>query len=259
MFNKLLFNRNAYDRSVGSPSLTSTISTYGSMQLKLIISSTVPLRQISSNGDMSCKITMRQHVSSNIVGSGKLDNTDVLLRMKLQVNRIQGLGDFIPSIGVRVPIKGNVSGNGNILTDNRFRALQYINGNIKSYGNIEPQLMLQTNNPADIGGNSNMYGAVSLLVPLMISLNGKSLMTLRRLGGLNENILEFEDINLLPGETMTIDTELLKVMFGMREDVSSVTSDSIFFELSPGENELVISTDSNSELDVSVIWQNRWL
>ena len=57
----------------------------------------------------------------------------------------------------------------------------------------------------------------------------------------------------------TIDTDLLQVLFGSIEDVSAVTSDSVFFELNPGENEILISTDSVTTLDVTAIWQNRWL
>ena len=96
-------------------------------------------------------------------------------------------------------------------------------------------------------------------MPITIDVTGSGEMTLRRLSAIDESILELININLLPGEVVTIDTDLLQVLFGSIEDVSAVTSDSVFFELNPGENEILISTDSVTTLDVTAIWQNRWL
>ena len=84
-------------------------------------------------------------------------------------------------------------------------------------------------------------------------------MTLRRLSVLNENIIELIGIEFAPGDTIIIDTDLLQVLFGSKEDVSSVTSDSVFFELNPGENEITIDVDAETVLDITAVWQNRWL
>ena len=100
---------------------------------------------------------------------------------------------------------------------------------------------------------------LALHLPLIIKMEGIGEFILRRLGALNENVLELNGINLRPGEEVTIDTDLLSVFFGYTEDVSSVTTDSVFFELSPGENDVVIDTNTGEMMMVTVIWQNRWL
>ena len=104
-----------------------------------------------------------------------------------------------------------------------------------------------------------MKSTVNFPMPIAMGITGFGEMTLRRLSAIDESILELININLLPGEVVTIDTDLLQVLFGSIEDVSAVTSDSVFFELNPGENEILISTDSVTTLDVTAIWQNRWL
>ena len=104
-----------------------------------------------------------------------------------------------------------------------------------------------------------MVPRVSLGLPLTIGMKGQGSAMLRRLSGLNENAIELIGINLLPGETVTIDTDLLQVLVGLVEDVSSVTTESVFFELNPGENEIIIDVDSASKMDIVTIWQNRWL
>ena len=122
-----------------------------------------------------------------------------------------------------------------------------------------PNPVLSTAMNGIIDGSGRLSSTVSLLLPLTIVQRGQGNLVLRRLGALNENVIELIGINLLPGETITIDTDLLQVLFGPIEDVSSITNESVFFELNPGENEIAIDIDSNSTLDVVAIWQNRWL
>ena len=76
---------------------------------------------------------------------------------------------------------------------------------------------------------------------------------------MNENVIELIGLNLMPGESVTIDTDLLQVLLGAVEDVSSVTAESVFFELNPGLNDITVSTDVDGQIDVTAIWQNRWL
>ena len=81
------------------------------------------------------------------------------------------------------------------------------------------------------------------------------------------SVLDLRNISLLPGETITIDTDSMVVLFGLVHDVSSLTSDSEFFELDKGTNELrfdwTYEANPNpipeNELEVTIIWQNRWL
>ena len=59
----------------------------------------------------------------------------------------------------------------------------------------------------------------------------------------------------------------MTVLFGVNHDVSSLTDESIFFELNEGTNELKFEISYEiqpnplpaNELDTTLIWQNRWL
>ena len=259
MFNKLLFNRNAYDRSIDLPSLSSTILSSGSIKLKLVAVSPVTIRPITANGSMTCGLVMRQNLDIQMSGISMVDIDGFLLHLRMQLNRMSGNGHLDPDFSVKTPLRAALIGDGSTSMDHRFRMIQYMEGHMKSSGKIAPGLVVKTAMNIDLDGLSNVDGDLILSLPLLISQSGFGNINLRRLSELNENILELSNINLLPGETVTIDTGLLQVLFGMTEDVSSVTSDSVFFELSPGENEIAISTDSGSKVDVVAIWQNRWL
>ena len=259
MFNKLLFNRNAYDRSIDLPSLSSIILSSGSIKLKIVAVFSLTIKPITANGSMVCGLVMMQNMNIKLNGASIIQMDDFLLALKMKLNQMSGIGYIEPKINIRSPLKVSISGIGDTKIDNRLRLIQYMEGIIKSVGNITPDLVMRMSMFVDFDGSSDMSEEIILTLPLISLQAGKGDTSLRRLSELNENILELSNINLLPGEMVTIDTGLLQVLFGMLEDVSSVTSDSIFFELSPGENEILISTDSDSELDVVAIWQNRWL
>src|SRR5574344_875375 len=97
---------------------------------------------------------------------------------------------------------------------------------------------------------------IAFQLPIALYVGGKGEFILRRIGAFNENVIELIGIDFKPGDTITIDTDLLQVLFGPIEDVSSVTTDSEFFELNPGENEIIIDMDALSDMDVTAIWQN---
>lgn len=136
---------------------------------------------------------------------------------------------------------------------------QNVVGALNGYGVIGVGVVMQSQIPMQVSGGGGIVSNVVLQLPLGVQMSGSGGLILNRIGARNENVLELIGINLLPGETVTIDTDLLQVLFGTREDVGAVTSDSVFFELFPGANEIVVSTDTDQILDVTAIWQNRWL
>ena len=173
---------------------------------------------------------------------------------------LSGVGKIVSDTNVRTPFRASLTGDSAMHIDNRIYLLQHMNCNIIGEGQFRaPFVMRNYISSVDFLGFSTLQGNASMLLPLIVESQGVGEFELRRLGALNESILELMDINLLPGDTITIDTDLLQVLIGSREDVSSVTNDSVFFELYPGENEVKISTDTNNKLGVTAIWQNRWL
>lgn len=259
MFDKLLFNRNAFDRDVSSAAISSNITASGSIKINLVLQSPITVRPMAGISRMTCGIIMRQHMEFHVNGGGIMAIENLILGMKINPIRLSGSGHIQPFFHVRTPFKGNFTGSGTMKLDNRFLLLQFMDINIGGTGKMSMDFIMHSAIPVNLEGWSDLNGSVSLWLPIGMNIQGQGELMLRRLSALNENILELDGINLLPGESVTIDTDLLQVLFGAKEDVSSVTNDSIFFELNPGENEVTISVDSDTLLDVVAIWQNRWL
>ena len=260
MFNKILFNRNAFDRSVSSSSISMPLAGSSLLRTQLIIRSQMPINPINGLGNMSCNMIMRQQIGSAITSTGTLTNNLMYLRLSLSPVRFSGSGILTPKFSIHTPFRGNLSGMSVMNINNRLYFLQCLEPALVGKGIFNTQFIMHTEiEPVDFSGKSIVASRAAFFMPLQIDIIGSGGLILRHLSAVNENILELIDMNLLPGETVTIDTDLLQVLLGAKEDVSIVTSDSIFFELNPGENEVSISTDSDTTLDVTAVWQNRWL
>lgn len=148
---------------------------------------------------------------------------------------------------------------------------------ISSYGNMIADFDITYNLEISIGGSGGVGGQnaeefldLELLTPLFISLVGASKIEVIQLGNTDISYIYLEGLDLAPGEEIVIDTDLLITIINGIYDVSGITSDSVFFELGPGINELIFypeydnypefySDPLGNELDISLIWQNRWL
>lgn len=202
---------------------------------------------------------MKQSMSGTFSGSSEVEPITTVLGLRLPSTSIKGTGSFTPRISVATPFKGSLNGSGASGVNNKIYFIQNFAPTIPAGGTLETKFVMQTSISINLSGGSSLKSTVTFPMPIPIDVAGSGEMTLRRLSAIGESILELININLLPGEVVTIDTDLLQVLFGSIEDVSAVTSDSVFFELNPGENEILISTDSVTTLDVTAIWQNRWL
>ena len=211
---------------------------------------------------LTCKLIMKQSMSGTFVGSSEVKPDTTVLGLRLPSTTIKGTGSFAPRISVATPFRGSFNSAGALGINNKIYFIQRFAPTIPAGGTLETKFVMQTPITINLSGGSSLKSTVYFPMPIMpiaMGITGFGEMTLRRLSAIDESILELININLLPGEVVTIDTDLLQVLFGSIEDVSAVTSDSVFFELNPGENEILISTDSVTTLDVTAIWQNRWL
>lgn len=209
---------------------------------------------------MAVGLVMRQNVGLAINGVGDIFNSELRLRHNIYP-KFSGSGAIENNFSVKIPFRGSLSGSSSFGLSNRVFFYQVIGAALKGSGSFKDGLRLKTelNNIKFSGSGKMVDNRMALWLPIPHEMSGSGEMVLRRLGALNENVIELLGINLLPGETVTIDTDLLQVLIGSKEDVSSITTDSVFFELNPGENEITISTDSDGPLGVTTIWQNRWL
>lgn len=258
MFDKILFDRNAFDRSVSSDSIDVTIVGSGRLDVKLVMRTDVPMLPFRGAGDMLTTLVAQQRLGIQMAATGGIAETEIILRLPLTA-KFSGAGVMVPNMALRTPTPVKFSGAGAFAISNQMVLYQYMIGALSGSGSFIPKLVARTEIPTMFNGSGEMNATPILRLPLSIPLKGSGEMILRRIGARNENVIELIDINLLPGETIIIDTDLLQVWFGIREDVSAITPESVFFELFPGDNELTVDTDTEEKLDITTIWQNRWL
>ena len=259
MFNKNMFNRNAFNRSVSLSNISIPMMSTNSLTLQLIVRVMISHQPFAGSSALTCKLIMKQSMSGAFSGSSEVKPIVTVLRLRLPATIIKGTGSFTPRISVATPFKGSFKGSGVLGVNNKIYFIQKFTPTIPAGGTMETKIVMQTSMVINLSGGSSLKSTVRLPMSIPISITSSGGTILRRLSAIDESILELININLLPGEVVTIDTDLLQVLFGSIEDVSAVTSDSVFFELNPGENEILISTDSVTTLDVTAIWQNRWL
>jgi len=109
----------------------------------------------------------------------------------------------------------------------------------------------------------------TLVLELEIRMGGDSDFDVYPVGDLDVSVIDLRNIELGPLDTLTIDTDLMIVLFGTVHDVSSLTIDSEFFWLGVGDNKLIFDWDyedetppdplPDEELEISVIYENRYL
>lgn len=137
-----------------------------------------------------------------------------------------------------------------------------------SYGGMRVNFLIESPLTIIFDGNSDLNSSFDLCTTLDISIYASSDFSVIGIGDTVLLVIHLENITLLPNEEITIDTDLLTVLFGSEYDVSSITNDSKFFELGPGRNILSFYAEFegvpplpafDNELDVTVIWENRWL
>jgi hypothetical protein len=87
---------------------------------------------------------------------------------------------------------------------------------------------------------------------------GVSETSLIKINKITETTFQLQDIILVPGDVVRIDTDLLNVFINGVHDVVSVTGESVFFKLLPGKNQIVVEIDDSS-VDVHFVWNSRWL
>jgi len=237
----------------------SAITGVGALSLNIVIPYPISIA-FSGSGSFVPGITNLNDISTNFVGIGAMEITDIILRLKpLASSAIGGAGDLFLEFNPKVPIPEiHFSGIGEVNFLSNY-IVQLITAPLTSHGNLEMDIDIT----AYLEFNTSGIGAFSLILVITTSLSsyiiGTGDLLLRRLGALNEEIFELDGINLAPGSDVTIDTDELSVFFGYLQDVSSVTSDSVFFDLFPGENSIIIETDVDTTMNVTAIWQNRWL
>lgn len=258
MFNKSLYDKSLYDRSVSSDDINGILMSRSIMDLKLVVITPLAFNPMTSQSPFGMYMTMIQTVNVELTGEGHIEDTEVILLQNIKTN-MSGSGDLKLNINAKTDIKGILNGYGT-LKDLKPDIHQHIYGRLTGSGTVSSKLNFNQLIDVSLQGEGQLQNKeVNLKLNIAPEISGSGDLVMSRFGSLGEDIFELIGIDLKPGETVTIDTDLLDVIFGHRHDVTSVTADSVFFELNPGENQITISTDVEGSLDTTIIWNNRWL
>lgn len=69
--------------------------------------------------------------------------------------------------------------------------------------------------------------------------------------------LELENISMIAGDELIIDTEHMTVTLNGANIVDRITDASVFFKLKSGENDIII--EGGTIADIKILWKDRWL
>lgn len=262
MFNKTSFDKSFYNRS-GATSVPFGVSirAVGDMSLNLLMQNQLS-GTMSGVGGMTCgfySITVLE--APAMQGGGGLSISDlVLFVVPMTPPTMNGEGILSTEMVIQTPLEIAFSGSGEMTSNDYVQ--QVIECEIRADGDTQSYLELPTFlEPFELGGVGDLAG-MSLLIPLDIEvdLEGSGELVLRRLTEIGYDVIELVGINLAPGGVIKIDTDLLTVAINGLEDVSSVTSESTFFEMEPGDTEIKLEYDgAGNSVRANAIWQNRWL
>lgn len=260
MSDEHLYDLTPYDRGGASEETISlSITSIGTLNIGIALRTPTNDFNLLGTGKLIVQPLLRQAVQRNFLGAGDIRPLTLVFR-RTTAAPLGGHSALIPNITVKTPMALSFSGGGVMTATERIFLLQHMRTSLMGYSGLDASAIMQQRMLPTMRGNGDVnLSNVRILLLLNVLQQGAGSLILRRLGGLNENTIELLGLNLLPGQTLTIDTDLMQVLINSKEDVSAVTSTSVFFELNPGENLLTVGTDANQTVQITAIWQNRWL
>jgi len=103
------------------------------------------------------------------------------------------------------------------------------------------------------------YHATVMIPP--VTVNTSIEMSVAPIRQMDSESLTLQQVNLRPGGTIEIDTGTLDVLRNGAPDVTSVTTQSTFFKLIPGTENLIYFRDNASarNLTINFVYENWWL
>lgn len=261
MFDRNQFDRNQFDKQSNVTGVAATIYGYSTLTTNLNINTNFNDFLLKGSSTVSASLVMKQYIETEITSTSSLLIDDKLRLVYRMSPNIQSGGDIIENIAIQTPLGDiNFSGRGELIDTNTY-VTQDIEGFIVGGGDINTPLTLKMYMSADIVGDSSVSvdNKFKLLTNISGDIVGVGDIDSIRIGGLNTDTIAFTNLGLKSGQTLTIDTDDLDVYIDNIRNVNSVTNDSVFFQLQPGENEITFVSPNNPNLTVTIIYQNRWL
>jgi len=227
---------------------------------------TVNDNAIAGVGDLNVKPIFQFNMSVKVGGEGGITanyRNGVYPKLKESLN---GEGGLITNAVFKTPISKNkttVSGEGTI-TKTEILKIQTMTGKrIDGVGDLITKNLRFVQDlslkEGKFTGEGSLQGVVLNRISYKGVIDGEGSLIVNVMS-MDRDELVLNGINLAPGNQLVIDTDTYDVYKNGATDVSSVTSDSVFFQLLPGENDILFDYDTTSgKLQVEAIFSNRWL
>lgn len=264
MFDRTKFDKTRFDRSSSSGQfLEPHFTGSGAINSGVIFQIPLPTATIDGRGDIAASTTTLRIIQGSVSGEGDLKAS---LSMRLPIEaKIQSNGDVSASLAMQEKITIDFQGSGTAAISTLDTPV-IIPVNIGGSGSVTVD-MSRIYMTISLSGAGDLLTSNQVRMQLLLgtpdkplTLSGAGDVIARRLGDLGTEFFSLEGIDLQPGSELIIDTDELDVYIDDILNVVGVTTDSVFIQLLPGKNDLVFETnDPTPNLDVNVVWQNRWL
>lgn len=263
MFNKQGFDTGLYNRIAESITAEIYASLLGigaqSTNARIVIQMESSLTGVG--GTVGGAMVVKTPLSNVVLASQGTMGISYLVFFFLSLTpALTSSGTLALGMSILTPLPLAFTGSGGVTLQENIIKQQMVSS-MTSAGTLSGTTNLSTDLGSVLfsGSGALVYTGTGVLLHLSSGFVGSGTMKLRRIGSTKELVLELEGIVLPSNATVIIDTDLLTVIVNGLHDVSGVTSESIFFELPPGEIELMVEMTPTSTMLATVIWQNRWL
>jgi hypothetical protein len=260
MFDRASYDRTLYDRSSAFDSVEAAFRGTSKLNPGIEVRIYFEAFELGGGGGVHGSAAMRQETRAELSGEGAFGANDFRLFARMP-SLLSGGGSIAFGISARTPFGAVLSGSGAAAISSALRIAQTMAGVVTGTGGLSATPTLRSYLSGLVEGKASLSvnNRLHLRLNLSPKIDGSGTLEPHRLGSLNTDELEFNNLNLASGQVLTIDSDELNVLVGNVLDVSSVTSESIFFNLQPGGNELTFTYNGNASLTVTFLWQNRWL
>ena len=177
MFDKTLFDRNAFDRSVSSDGFSMTMIGTGASTYKLVFRTPVSPAFLGGS-TFAPNIIFQQRTGAIVSGSGAIKNIQLVLRRNTTIP-ISGVGAFTPLIVVKMPISGSMYGNSSMGVGSGMYLYQNMGGTFSGISTVDLKPVLLTDISGIFSGRGSFLGSAIATIPLTFTLGGSGSLTYR--------------------------------------------------------------------------------
>lgn len=235
----------------------------GRITTDIFVNQIMNAKRIDGIGNITLKPLIQAALSAKLSGEGNLIDKGLRLGRTLAKFKLAGEGALNPELTFRIPIaKTKIQGEGALVDSGIYRNLILLPKVIQGEGNVTAKnlrFIQQLALARVLNGEGNLTGVILKRTNFSAKIGGEGNATMNVFTK-DVDTITLTGVNLGPGQTLVIDTDTYDIWKNGALDLTSVSSDSVFFQLYPGINEIMIDADvSTMKVNIEAIVENRWL